>query len=319
MQFGFVLIEKSSIDEWATEEDWQQRTYEPGKRWLSTNHLMGPGYWVWVIPLGTGATSIGIVMDDQVCDEAKLDNYDKAYAWLEKNQPQCAEAISGAKVLDYVAIRDYSYDCKKVFSEDGWGLSGEAGVFADPFYSPGSDLIAMSNTFISELIKKQHQKQDIRFDSSVYNSLQKTFFDSTLSLYTKQYGGFGDRTMMGSKLLWDYSYYWGVLSLFYFNNTFVDIEKMRELNPLLLKTKMMNQQVQEKMRMRASKRLQLPAQGVFLDQYLIPCLRHFNDVLQKTSSIDVKKELEINSMMLEQIANFVTDFISDNPNKNKLR
>lgn len=311
----FRIDRKIVIDEWATEEEWQQRTYEPRKRWLSTNHLMGPGYWVWIIPLGTGATSIGIVMDDQVCDEAKLDNYDKAYAWLAENQPQCAEAISGAKVLDYVAIRDYSYDCKKVFSDDGWGLSGEAGLFADPFYSPGSDLIAISNTFINELVKQQQLKQDIRFESSVYNSLQKTFFDSTLSLYTHQYGGFGDRTMMGAKLLWDYSYYWGVLSLLYFNNTFIDIEKMRELNPILLKTKMLNQQVQEKMRMRASKRLRIPAQGIFLDQYLIPCLRHFNHVLQKTDMIDVKKELEANTMMLERIASYAIDLISDNPSK----
>ena len=33
------------------------------QRWLSTNHLMGPGYWVWLIPLGSGSTSFGIVVD----------------------------------------------------------------------------------------------------------------------------------------------------------------------------------------------------------------------------------------------------------------
>jgi len=31
-------------------------------------------------------------------------------------------------------------------------LTGEAGAFLDPFYSPGSDYIAMANTFITDLI-----------------------------------------------------------------------------------------------------------------------------------------------------------------------
>ncbi len=29
----------------------------------STNHLCGPGYWAWLIPLGSGAHSVGIVCD----------------------------------------------------------------------------------------------------------------------------------------------------------------------------------------------------------------------------------------------------------------
>ena len=36
-----------------------------GQRWLSTNHLMGAGYWVWLIPLGSGSTSFGIVADER--------------------------------------------------------------------------------------------------------------------------------------------------------------------------------------------------------------------------------------------------------------
>ena len=43
---------------------------------------------------------------------------------------------------------DFSYGCKQVYSgADRWCLVGEAGAFLDPFYSPGSDFIAMANTF----------------------------------------------------------------------------------------------------------------------------------------------------------------------------
>ncbi|MEB8432438.1 NAD(P)/FAD-dependent oxidoreductase [Cocleimonas sp. KMM 6892] len=311
----FRIDRQVTLDDWTSNSDWQNRLVESGKRWLSTNHLMGPGYWVWVIPLGTGTTSIGIVMDDQVFEESDFNDYDDAFAWLAKNQPHCANAIEGAEVLDYVAIRDYSYDCKKYFSEDGWGLTGEAGVFADPFYSPGSDAIAMSNTFISSLISTQKEKNNISLESVVFNSLQNNYYENTLSLYTQQYGGFGDRRMMGTKLLWDYSYYWGILSLLFFKNTFVDIDTIRELNPLLAKAKMLHQQVQEKLRERASKRIIQPAQGIFLDQYLIPCLRHFNDVLKDYETVDIREAVATNTEMLERIAKYSLEFLSDNPSQ----
>ena len=46
------------VDHWGNWTQDQQGNHIP--RWLSTNHLMGPGYWVWLIPLASGATSIGI-------------------------------------------------------------------------------------------------------------------------------------------------------------------------------------------------------------------------------------------------------------------
>ena len=36
---------------------------EPGIRQYSTNHLLGEGYWVWLIPLSTGPISIGVCAD----------------------------------------------------------------------------------------------------------------------------------------------------------------------------------------------------------------------------------------------------------------
>src|SRR5258706_1991115 len=37
-------------------------------RRLATNHYMGFGYWIWVIPLGNGETSIGVVFDKRMVD-----------------------------------------------------------------------------------------------------------------------------------------------------------------------------------------------------------------------------------------------------------
>jgi hypothetical protein len=53
---------------------------------LSTNHLLGKGYWVWIIPLASGATSIGIVADPQFHPYAEFNTFERAMQWLKKNQ-----------------------------------------------------------------------------------------------------------------------------------------------------------------------------------------------------------------------------------------
>ncbi|MFX7408724.1 hypothetical protein ABTJ09_20895, partial [Acinetobacter baumannii] len=49
-------------NDWSQDEAWLSRCTPPD-RWRSTNHLCGPGYWVWLIPLASGAHSVGIVCD----------------------------------------------------------------------------------------------------------------------------------------------------------------------------------------------------------------------------------------------------------------
>lgn len=305
----FRVDRQIKLDEWSNDPDWQSRLKEPNTRWLSTNHLMGPGYWVWIIPLDNGATSIGIVMDDVMFDSHDFSSLEKTLQWLGQHHPQCAQAITGADVLDYVVINDYSLRSQQMFSEHGWAMTGESGVFADPFYSPGSDFIAFNNCFITQLIQDQSNNQNIQFQARLYERLNQSYFDSTLSLYTGEYGGFGDRRMMALKLVWDYAYYWGVLSLLFFKNAITDLAIMRELSPLLIKVQMVNKDVQASFRTRASKRLVLPAQGLFLNQYTVPVLRHLNTVLEDDQCVRVS--MRDNILLLERLAEYVIDMLSD--------
>lgn len=299
------------IDQWTDSPDWAARVQRKGQRWLSTNHLTGPGYWVWIIPLASGVTSIGIVMDDQAFADSKIHDQASAMSWLHKHQSRCAQAIEGAQFLDFVCLRDYSYDCQQLFSDQGWAITGEAGRFADPFYSPGSDFIAFGNGFITDLVSADSRGEDVRLRALVYDKIFKSIYDNTLSLYTGQYGGFGDRRMMSLKLLWDYSYYWGVLSLLFFRRALTDIDAVRRFSPLLLKAQALNQQVQEHFRARAARRLVLPNAGVFMDQYQIPCLQHFNAVLQADESQDCDADLQKNLVLIERIADAVMDMLRE--------
>jgi len=54
----------------------------------------------------------------------------------------------------------------------------------------------------------------------------------------------------------------------------------------------------------------LPAKGVFMDQFLVPCLSQLNDVL-KDKNIDVKQALESNIAIMEQVVPYFEEMLGD--------
>ena len=117
--------------------------------------------------------------------------------------------------------------------------------------------------------------------------------------------------MMSVKLVWDYTYYWGVFALLFFTDAIGDIETMRKITPDLMKTQMLNQRMQKLLSERAKKRLVLPAKGVFMDQFLVPCLGELNDIL-KEPNVDIAKTLAKNIAIMEKVVPYFEDMLSDN-------
>jgi flavin-dependent dehydrogenase len=201
---------------------WLRRS-GPSRR-FSTNHFMGAGYWLWFIPLGSGSTSVGIVFDNKMHNIKEMNSFEKSLAWLYQHEPQCAELIErySDQVQDFLGYADYSYSCKQVFSADRWCITGEAGVFIDPFYSPGSDFIAYSNDFITDLIVRDFRGDDITQLASSYDSIFLKLADVVFMLYEDLYPKFGNGFVMKQKVLWDSVIYLGVTCLLYFNRKFLD-------------------------------------------------------------------------------------------------
>jgi len=119
---------------------------------LATNHFCAEGLWFWVIPL-QGKTSLGLVYDSRVIRHEDINSVEKATAWVLDKFPLFARDLPQRKVLDFGTIRQYSHSCERTISPDRWAMTGEAGRFTDPLYSPGSDLISTYNTMIVAAIK----------------------------------------------------------------------------------------------------------------------------------------------------------------------
>jgi flavin-dependent dehydrogenase len=207
------------IDDWSGDEAWLARMKRPGIRKLSTNHLMGEGYWCWLIPLASGPISIGIVFDPRFHDYESIHTIDGMIEWLHKHEPQLGAEIDGRReqIEDFKGIEDFAYSCERVFSPDRWCLVGVSGCFADPFYSPGSDFIAQGNTFTTEIVSRDLDGEDARTLRRRILQLDAqyiaTFETAVRGTYTDHYKEFGNAEVMSAKLMWEFASYWAIAAL----------------------------------------------------------------------------------------------------------
>jgi flavin-dependent dehydrogenase len=230
----FRIPRRLRVDDWSDDPEWKGRV-PSDQRWLSTNHLMGVGYWVWLIPLASGSTSVGIVVDGQLHPYHRLNRFDRALDWLREFEPQCAEVVRrhGGEREDFLALQEFAYGCSRVFSAARWALVGEAGLFTDPFYSPGSDFIAIGNDYTADLIERERAGEDVERRVEQYNTTYLRLYEAFLRLYEGQYSIMGNAQVMTAKVAWDNACYWAITALLFFQRRYRRPEFIASLEDLM--------------------------------------------------------------------------------------
>ncbi|TMK28147.1 MAG: dehydrogenase [Actinobacteria bacterium] len=231
----FRLAGGIDIEDWVDESntEWFERMKQRGLRRLSTNHLMGQGYWVWLIPLSSGSISIGIVSDERFHPFEQIETLDGALEWLREHEPQLAAIVDSRRdgIEDFLRIKDFSYGCKQVYSADRWALTGEAGPFLDPFYSPGSDFIAVGNTLVTDLVVRDLNGEDVAERTRRHDDLFLRLYKEALTWYEGQYEMWGDPQVMIAKIAANNIMYWSTTGLLFFHHKLADTEFMAEVMP----------------------------------------------------------------------------------------
>ena len=205
---------------------WHARDVDQN-RWLSTVHLCGKGYWVWLIPLSTGFHSVGIVAGEEHHPFETFARPERAMAWLEAHEPVLFEKLRGIALDDFKVLRRYAYTSEQVFSTDRWACVGEAGVFVDPLYSPGSDLIALANVLTTELVKADlagdggpDARAELALRVRNANDFFLGFTEVTTTTFRKHSHINGSPGVLPSKLYWDNFHYWSFICQYFFNRIY---------------------------------------------------------------------------------------------------
>lgn len=302
----FRVDEPIDVQQWSENPRWRQRMFS-GLRRLSTNHLMGAGYWVWLIPLASGSTSIGIVADDTIHPFKQINRRERALSWLKAHEPQCASAISEDKILDFRVLKRYAHSCKHVFSTDRWCITGEAGVFTDPFYSFGFDLIAISNIFITNLIVRELSGEKIEQHVEFYNRFYLDMaFETVLDQYQNQYFFMGNAQVMTAKIVWDFAWYWATLALLIFHpKQLADLDFMLSIKEQLLRFQRLHAEMQDFFRQWASQE-QPESSNCYVDYAKIQLMYQLHcDLAAGLTGPALKEQITENLSLLEKAAKII--------------
>ena len=205
----FRVPYRLTVDEWSDDEAWKARVPN-GRRWASTCHLVGEGYWIWLIPLASGSHSVGVVADPNFVPFEKIRRYDTLLDWLREKEPQLAEHLPDTEggLLDFRKLKNYAYGTRRGMSPNRWALTGEAGLFLDPLFSTGFDFIAVANTLSTRLIKGAlDDEPDVKKRLKAYNRFYLGQFMGWEPAFAGQYEIFRDPQATSAKMVWDNASY----------------------------------------------------------------------------------------------------------------
>ncbi|HYO77782.1 MAG TPA: NAD(P)/FAD-dependent oxidoreductase [Thermoanaerobaculia bacterium] len=181
-----------------------------GSRRLGTNHYTGYGYWIWVIPLGNGETSVGVVFDKRLVDLHHSKNRADDFVAFLKAIPSLAELLEGAepRLEDLRFYSTLAYATKQYMGR-GWALLGDAAVFLDPYYSPGLDHASFSVDATVEIIKKDAMGADLSPAIAEHNeTFVRSYWRFFRAAYKDKYFYMGEADLLSAAMLIDTAQYY---------------------------------------------------------------------------------------------------------------
>lgn len=187
---------------------WAERTH--GTRDTATNHLMGDGYWIWVISLAGGETSIGVVYDERLYSPPGNGSLAERLLQVIAGHPAGRELLEGAEICegDLHYRRKLAYFSEQ-YAGNGWALVGDAGAFLDPFYSPGLDWIAFSSSAAARLVlsglKDSFIEKRIDRHNRNFTESYRRWFEA---IYKDKYQYMGDLDLMDEAFRSDLGHYY---------------------------------------------------------------------------------------------------------------
>ncbi len=175
----------------------------------ATNHLMGLGWWTWIIPLKGGDYSIGLVYDTRLFTPPAGATIGERLGAHFQTHPVGREILGDAVAVpgDQRAFSALPYVSEQVMG-DGWAMAGDAAGFIDPLYSPGLDFCAFTAHGAQSMIARALDGGDTAAGVEQYNArfsfCYRAWFDA---IYRDKYFYMGDAELMAVAFLLDIALY----------------------------------------------------------------------------------------------------------------
>jgi hypothetical protein len=193
--------------------DWSDACF--GIRATATNHLVGPGWWAWIIPLKGGDVSIGVVFDQRLVTWPEGGSVGQRLKDFLVKHPVGLELMADAQWREGdVHLRKNLPYYSTTFAGDGFVLVGDAAGFIDPFYSPGMDWVSFTSWSAVQLILAQQRGEEMAPLVKTHNDcFSRSYARWFAAIYKDKYEYMGDFELMRVAFQLDLGlYYLGVAS-----------------------------------------------------------------------------------------------------------
>ncbi len=193
--------------------DWAMTCH--GIRGTATNHLVGPGWWAWLIPLKGGDVSVGVVFDQ------RLVSWPEGGSVGQRLKDFLLQHPAGRAIMAEARWREDDVHWRKnlayyttTFAGDGFTLVGDAAAFLDPFYSPGMDWVSFTSWSSAQLILAQQRGEAMAPRLAEHNRVFARSYERWFqAIYRDKYEYLGDYELMRLAFQLDLGlYYLGIAS-----------------------------------------------------------------------------------------------------------
>ena len=191
-----------------------------GTRHTATNHVIGDGWWCWLIPLKNGDTSVGVVWDERFyapptadADGTRLTREGQLRATLDTHPVGRRLLRDAVMVEDDVELRrNLPFFCDRA-AGDGFAAVGDAAGFIDPFYSMGLDALAIVSSSAVGVMAAALDGEDVAARLEKHNAMVGDSYRNWYeAIYQDKYACMGDFELMRVAFLNDISlYYFGIV------------------------------------------------------------------------------------------------------------
>jgi flavin-dependent dehydrogenase len=200
----------------------------PVSRTSATNHLMGRGWWSWIIPLSNGDFSAGVTWDERLFSPPSEGAIGQRIKQHLLTHPMGKLMFEDAVPVENDAriYKNLPYYSTEVCA-DGWMAMGDAAGFMDPLYSQGLDYCAHGTYTSASIIRMALDGQDVSERLTRHNvAFGQSYHRWFNALYRNKYQYLGDADMMRAAFLLDIAtYFLGPVQLVY-NWTDQEFSKM---------------------------------------------------------------------------------------------
>ena len=209
--------------------------YDPSgatcSHYYATNHVMGHGHWVWIIPTDTQTMelSIGIAHHHQVIPPQSVNTKEKFYAFLEANHNLVYQLLKSGEDIDFHYLPRLAHKSNTLFSQDNWYVVGDAAAIFDPFYSLGMVMMTFQMESVTEIIRaKSAGEPDVEKKRTVYNAFNLGYIESSNHLLREHDKQLGHASIMSWRIYLENMWWFGMIVPMYVGKWHLDIKFLRK-------------------------------------------------------------------------------------------